>query len=96
MQRMSVEQKLSKNKFVVDEGNPHIEVDAARLGPAPMHDLTVVCPAGLYSIDDKGALLFDSAGCLECGACRVVCAGHPGAMRWNNPRPSFGITYRFG
>jgi ferredoxin like protein len=93
---LSVEQKLSENKFVVDEGNPHIEVDAARLDDATRHALTVVCPAGLYSSDDKGGLRFDCAGCLECGACRVVCAGHPGALRWNHPRPSFGVAYRFG
>jgi len=92
----SVEQKLSANRFVVDEGNPHIEVDAARLDAATRQALTVVCPAGLYTKDDKGGLRFDCAGCLECGACRVVCAGHPGALRWNHPRPSFGVTYRFG
>jgi ferredoxin like protein len=93
---MSVEQKLSENRFVVDEGNPHIEVDAALLDPMTRQALTVVCPAGLYSKDDKGGLRFDCAGCLECGACRVVCAGHPGALRWNHPRPSFGVGYRFG
>jgi len=93
---MSVEEMLSKNKFVVDEGNPHIVVDAACLAPETLRALTVVCPAGLYNLDDKGALLFDCAGCLECGACRVVCAGHAGAMTWNHPRPSFGVNYRFG
>ena len=93
---MSVEEKLSKDKFVVDEGNPHIVVDPSRLGPESAHALTLVCPAGLYTLDDKGTLLFDCAGCLECGACRVVCASHPGAMTWNHPRPSFGVQYRFG
>ncbi|MTJ81373.1 MAG: ferredoxin family protein [Telmatospirillum sp.] len=93
---MNVEQKLSKNKFSVDEGNPHISVDSSRLDADTIHALTVVCPAGLYSLGERGELHFDAAGCLECGTCRIVCAGHPGAMSWTHPRPSFGVTYRFG
>ena len=93
---MSVEQKLSQNKFVVDEGNPHIVVDQAKLDEKALHALTVVCPAGLYTINEKGVLQFEVAGCLECGTCRVVCARLPESMRWDHPRPSFGVMYRFG
>ncbi len=93
---MSIEQKLSVNKFVVDEGNPHIIVHEDKLDPATIKALTVGCPAGLYTLNEKGQLAFEVAGCLECGTCRVICAHKPGGMEWNHPRPSFGVQYRFG
>jgi ferredoxin like protein len=93
---MNVEQKLSIDKFVVDEGNPHIKVHEDKLDAATQKALTVACPAGLYTINEKGQLVFEVAGCLECGTCRVVCAHLPGALEWNHPRPSFGVLYRFG
>lgn len=93
---MSIEQKLSLNKFVVDEGNPHIVVDQDKLDEETVKALTVACPAGLYTLDEKGRLQFEVAGCLECGTCRVICAHLPESMRWEHPRPSFGVFYRFG
>ena len=93
---VSVEQKLAQNKFVVDEGNPHIVVEQAKLDADTVRALTVICPAGLYTVNEKGILQFEIAGCLECGTCRVVCAHLPESMRWNHPRPSFGVMYRQG
>jgi len=93
---MNVEQKLSLNKFVVDEGNPHIVLHEDKLDAATIKALTMVCPAGLYTINEKGQMAFEVAGCLECGTCRVACAHLPGALDWNHPRPSFGVLYRFG
>ena len=93
---MNVEQKLSANKFVVDEGNPHIVIHPENMDAATLKTLTLVCPAGLYTLDGKGAVAFEVAGCLECGTCRVAVAHVPGAMEWNHPRPSFGVQYRCG
>ncbi|MDR1489102.1 MAG: ferredoxin family protein [Desulfovibrio sp.] len=93
---MNVEQKLSINKFVVDEGNPHIVIHQEKMDAEAVKALTVVCPAGLYTLNDKGQLIFEVAGCLECGTCRVAVAHLPGAMEWNHPRPSFGVQYRCG
>jgi ferredoxin like protein len=93
---LSSEQKLSLDKFVVDEGHPHITVDQDKLDRATVTALTVACPAGLYTLNSKGRLQFEVAGCLECGTCRVLCAKHPDAMAWNHPRPTYGVFYRFG
>lgn len=93
---MNVEQKLSVNKFVVDEGNPHITIHQDKMDEATIKALTVVCPAGLYTLDEKGNLAFEVAGCLECGTCRVATAHKPGAMEWSHPRPSFGVLFRCG
>ena len=93
---MNVEQKLSVNKFVVDEGNPHIIIHPERMDAETLKALTVVCPAGLYTIGENNQMAFEVAGCLECGTCRVACAHIPGAMEWNHPRPSFGVLFRCG
>lgn len=93
---MNIEQKLSVDKFVVDEGNPHIVIHEDKLDPQTIKALTLACPAGLYTLNEKNQLAFEVAGCLECGTCRVVCAHKPGGMEWNHPRPTFGVAFRFG
>jgi ferredoxin like protein len=93
---MNVEQKLSVDKFAVDEGTPHITLHQEGLDEAAKKSLTLICPAGLYTLSDDNRLLFDFAGCLECGTCRVVCARLPGVLQWNHPRPSFGVQLRYG
>ncbi|MDR3074361.1 MAG: ferredoxin family protein [Deltaproteobacteria bacterium] len=93
---MQVEQKLSINKFVVDEGHPHIVIDQEKMDEAAVKALTMVCPAGLYTLDDNGRLIFEFAGCLECGTCRVAVQHKADCMEWNHPRPSFGVQYRYG
>ena len=54
-----------------------------------------VCPAALYKIDEDGKKSFDYAGCLECGTCRIACEGTI-VKKWENPRPTMGVEYRFG
>ena len=93
---MNVEQKLSIDKFTVDEGHPHIVIDLEKMDAETQRILTVVCPAGLYTVDEKGRMVFEFAGCLECGTCRVAVQSKTGVMEWNHPRPSFGVQYRYG
>lgn len=92
---MSIDEKLSVNKFFVDEGNAHIEVDKNYRNRNEIMKLVKACPAGLYKLDDKGALTFDYAGCLECGTCRVLSKGKV-VTKWDFPEGSFGIEFRFG
>lgn len=93
---MSIQDKLALNKFVVDEQNPHIVMDESRLDSQTRQALLVSCPAGLYTLNNEGRLMFDYAGCLECGTCRVVAAACPGALTWEYPRPTMGVFYRYG
>lgn len=69
--KVNVDVKLGVNKFYVDEGHPHIIL---RSSPdmQEFNKLIKACPAGLYKLDDAGNIHFDSAGCLECGTCRVL------------------------
>lgn len=53
------------------------------------------CPAGLFSLTPEGELRVDCRGCLECGACRLLC-DEKTLQQWRYPASGFGIIYRFG
>lgn len=95
MKRLSTEQLLGLDKFVVDDEEAHIEVDRQYCRDCPGKPCCVACPAGLYTLKD-GEISFDYAGCLECGTCRLVCPQSERAIRWRYPRGGFGIQYRYG
>ncbi|MBN9375800.1 MAG: 4Fe-4S dicluster domain-containing protein [Cellulomonas sp.] len=90
---VNVDAYLGRNKYEVDEGNPHIElVDHA--DPETFGRLVRACPAALYKVDAEGNQVFDCAGCLECGTCRAVAP--PGTLTWHYPRGGYGVTFREG
>lgn len=92
---MSLMEKLAVNKYLVDEEQAHIIVDLEHPDEARWEWLARACPAGLYRRDAAGRLSFDYAGCLECGACRVL--GQDSVVKeWRHPRGGFGIEYRYG
>lgn len=90
-----IEGKLGLNKYRVDEGNPHIIVRDRPENQRDMDKLIKGCPAGLYRQNDDGTVRFDYAGCLECGACRVLANGTVIAA-WNHPQGTMGVELRFG
>lgn len=91
---VNVDGYLAKNKYVVDEGNPHIElVDDP--DDSEFDKLVLVCPAALYKRREGGQKSFDYSGCLECGTCRIAC-GDTIVRKWKNPGPEMGVQYRFG
>ena len=91
---VNVDEALSVNKYNVDEGNAHIElVDAPDMKEFEM--LVLLCPAALYKINEDALPVFDYAGCLECGTCRIAC-GDTIIKKWENPQPTMGIEYRQG
>lgn len=94
METMSVEEKLSVDKFHVDEEFAHIEVNE-NADVAAIKRLAQVCPAGLYVLDEKGVLSFDYAGCLECGTCLIAGKGNV-VTSWNYPRGGMGVEFRLG
>ncbi|HEY0118012.1 MAG TPA: ferredoxin family protein [Cellulomonas sp.] len=91
---VNVDEYLGRNKYQVDEGNPHIEiVDHAE--PEAFLRLVRACPAALYKVDASGNQTFDYAGCLECGTCRILGTGNV-VVRWTYPGPTMGVEYRYG
>ncbi len=95
MKKLSIEQLLGLDKFVVDDEEAHIEVDKRYCRDCREKPCCISCPAGLYVLKDD-EISFDYAGCLECGTCRVVCPMSRDAIRWRYPRGGFGIQYRYG
>ena len=91
---VNVDVKLGVNKFNVDEENPHIILKADP-DKAALEVLVKACPAGLYKQDESGNIHFDSAGCLECGTCRVLC-GDTILDQWEYPVGTFGVDFRYG
>lgn len=91
---VNVDEYLSANKYEMDETHAHIElVDNPDI--EEFKKLIRVCPAALYKIDEEGKKVFDYAGCLECGTCRIAC-GSTIISKWENPQPTMGIEYRYG
>ncbi len=93
---LSLDDLLMVDKFDVDEENAHIVVrDLAPEDMMEFHKLELACPAGLYKRDAKGTGIFDYAGCLECGSCRILC-GDTIIEKWEFPQNASGIEYRYG
>lgn len=90
-----VEEKLFQNRYLVDAGRPHIKVKPGAAPSAALRSLVTTCPAGCYSLTDKGQVEIVADGCMECGTCRVVTA-RTGEIEWQYPRGGYGILYKFG
>lgn len=91
---MKVEEKLYNNRYIVDEGRPHVAIIGDGKPSTALKSLLNVCPAGCYAEeDDKVTVTPD--GCLECGTCRIICAG-TGELQWDYPRGGYGILFKFG
>lgn len=93
--RMEAPELLSLNKFNVDEEEPHIVLDKEICSSCTDKPCLYVCPAVLYKLEKNGDIIFDYAGCLECGTCRVLCQ-NKGIVKWVYPRGSFGVRFRQG
>jgi ferredoxin like protein len=95
MNNMSVPEKLSVNKYDLDEGHSHIEIDNEICRKeCKTKACLFVCPASVYTQTESGDIMADFAGCLECGTCKAACS--PKALHWEYPRGGFGVIYRNG
>lgn len=91
----TVPERLAQNRYTLDEGTSHIEVDQPIARSTGIVKLLVrVCPAHVFSEAPDGSIVVQHAACLECGTCLAVAA--PGSLRWHYPRGGFGVTYREG
>ena len=91
-----IEEKLFQNRYLVDEGNPHISIknqDVCRDGCS--QPCTVCCPAGCYAKDANGGVLLTTDGCMECGTCRIICQDKDN-LDWRYPRGGYGVLFKFG
>ena len=90
-----VEEKLFQNRYVVDSGRAHIKVAPHEKPSTSLLALTKICPAGCYTLNERGQVEIVPDGCFECGTCRVLCEAS-GEIEWNYPRGGYGVLFKFG
>ena len=94
-ERLTVDDRLGLVTFELDE-EPFIEVDTdicKRCKPKPC---LYVCPSAVYTLDGD-ELVYNIEGCIELGACSVVCHKiGEGAISWSYPRGGKGAAFKFG
>jgi ferredoxin like protein len=73
---------------------PHIRIRQGMEKDPRLKPAIRVCPAGLYSENERGETVLTIDGCLECGTCRLVCGAE--ILDWNYPPGGNGVQYRFG
>ncbi len=90
---MTIEGKLSLNKFLLDE-QTHITVDQEICATCTTKYCLTVCPAKVYvQEDDNPKIVVNHAGCLECGTCIAACEKK--GLTWNMPAGGMGISFRY-
>lgn len=90
-----MEERLYQNRYLVDEGRPHITINQKIHDSDDLKSLVNICPAGCYAIGEKGRVEIVSDGCMECGTCRIVCQA-TGEIEWSYPRGGYGVLFKFG
>lgn len=74
--------------------DPHIKIRPGMEKDPRLKPLVRLCPAGLYSENEKGEIVLSLDGCLECGTCRLACG--TAVLEWNYPEGDTGVQFRFG
>jgi len=85
--------KLGFNVFK-ENGPFPIEIKPGKATDQRLFTCVQICPAGLYSQDEQGAISLSQDGCLECGTCKIVCGSE--VLTWDYPEGGSGVQYRFG
>ncbi len=76
MNRMSLPEKLSINKYELDEATPISWSHRVCNAVCKTKACLFVCPAGVYS-EQEGKIVADWSGCVECGTCKAACPARP-------------------
>lgn len=89
---MNLEERLFLTRFKVYKNN-HLQVDKSMCSQCAMKPCTTVCPVKDFKWDN-GNLVVSYEGCVECGACEVVCPFHN--IKVTFPPNGHGVNYRHG
>jgi ferredoxin like protein len=90
---MDLKAKLGLDVFKPG-GAAHIKIKPGREKDVRLQKMVMVCPAGLYSVNEQGETSLTVDGCLECGTCRLVCGTD--VLEWSYPEGGAGVQFRFG
>ena len=93
MKTLTLEQKLFLNGFRPDK-ECHVRIlDQEKCRACKKRQCTFICPVEAYRFEDNQLTMFHE-GCLECGACQIVCPYDN--IDWSYPRGGFGVAYKYG
>jgi ferredoxin like protein len=90
---MTITEKLARDAFKNDRES-HICLDQKKCRNCRERFCIYACPANLYALSERGEMVVEFTGCLECGTCLIACTY--GSVQWKYPRSGFGVQYRFG
>lgn len=90
---VNADNPLSRNRLQPAR-EPHI-IPAGNIDKSTCRLLIAACPAGQFSLTPRDELQVEHHGCLECGACRLLCP-NTAFRQWRYPLAGFGLTLRYG
>lgn len=94
--RLSIEDRTGLDSYDFGK-NDFIKVDLQACSSCDTKPCLYVCTAKVYKLDDKGQLTYNPEGCMELGACVIVCKHiGKGAISWSYPEGGKGIDYHYG
>jgi len=88
---VNIDNKLYMNNYKVDTASHLTIKDPSVCEKCEDKSCTNLCPAHVYEWKDE-KIVVGYEGCLECGACRIVCS-HDN-IDWKFPRGGFGIQFK--
>lgn len=93
---LSIEDRTGLDSY--DFGsNDFIKVDTSICRTCEAKPCLYVCPAKVYKTDEAGELIYNPEGCMELGACVIVCRHiGKGAIQWKYPEGGKGVAYHYG
>jgi ferredoxin like protein len=91
---MTVDEKMATVNIKFGK-EAHIVVDKEHCQKCVTRPCLIICAAENYKWDQESDnLIFNYEGCLECGACRLICPMD--AIDWSYPKHGFGVMFQFG
>jgi len=90
---LGLKAKLGLDVFKEDK-EFHITIKAGNEKDNRLKKAILICPAGLYSENEKGEVVISVDGCLECGTCLLACGEE--LLEWHYPSSGSGVQFRFG
>lgn len=93
MAKVNIKDKLSLDTFKAAKES-HLKVNQELCQKCEARCCLWVCPAGVYTQNEKGVISIEFEACLECGTCLLACPHS--AIEWSYPKGGFGVQFKYG